>query len=149
MLRAIEAEPWSPAMPRALWIVVLCAGTVMGISVGLRQTLGLFLAPVSLDLGIGRETFALGMGLMNLVWGLAAPFAGAVADRWGSGRVAVLGGLAYAGGLAVMTLDGGGGHGGEAPLPLQRGVPPASCGQCAHSTGLDAPTGSTRDPGQV
>ena len=110
MLRAIEAEPWSPAMPRALWIVVLCAGTVMGISVGLRQTLGLFLAPVSLDLGIGRETFALGMGLMNLVWGLAAPFAGAVADRWGSGRVAVLGGLAYAGGLAVMTMDGGGGQ---------------------------------------
>jgi predicted MFS family arabinose efflux permease len=97
-------------MTRSLWIIVLCGGTVMALSLGLRQSLGLFLTPVSADLGIGRETFALAMGLMNLCWGLASPFAGAVADRHGAGRVAALGGLCYAAGLAAMTLSGDGGQ---------------------------------------
>lgn len=95
-------------MSRSLWIVVLCAGAIMGLALGFRQSLGLFLTPMSFDLNIGRETFALGMGLMNLVWGAAAPFAGAVADRYGAGRVAALGGLVYAAGLAAMTLSGDG-----------------------------------------
>ncbi|OAB55235.1 hypothetical protein AY600_14115 [Phormidium willei BDU 130791] len=95
-------------MSRALWIVVLSAGTVMGLSVGFRQSLGLYLTPISLDLGIGRESFALGMGLMNLFWGLGSPFAGAIADRYGAGRVAAAGGLSYAAGLFVMTLGGAG-----------------------------------------
>lgn len=95
-------------MTRGLWIIILCAGSVMALSVGLRQSLGLFLGPISVDLGLGRESFALAMGLMNLFWGLAAPIAGAIADRHGAGRVAALGGLAYAAGLAVlMTSDGG------------------------------------------
>lgn len=91
-------------MTRTAWIVVLAGGAVMSISVGLRQALGLFLAPISTDMMIGRETFALGMGLMNLGWGLAAPFAGALADRHGAARVIVAGGFLYSGGLAVMSL---------------------------------------------
>jgi MFS family permease len=82
----------------------------MGITVGERQVFGLFLSPISAELGLGREVFAFGMGLMNLVWGLAAPFAGAVADRYGAGRVAVLGGVLYAVGLAAMTSSGEGGQ---------------------------------------
>jgi predicted MFS family arabinose efflux permease len=97
-------------MPRHAWTIVLSAGAVMALAIGYRQALGLFLAPVSADLGLGRESFALGLGLMNLVWGVASPFAGAVADRYGTGRVAALGGLLYAGGLAAMTLGGGGGQ---------------------------------------
>lgn len=97
-------------MPRILWIIVLCGGAIMGISLGFRQSLGLFLTPISLELGIGRGTFALGMGLMNLAWGLAAPFAGAIADRYGSGRVAGIGGVLYASGLITMTLNGDGGQ---------------------------------------
>jgi MFS family permease len=81
---------------------------MLAVVVGLRQSLGLFLTPISVELGLGRETFALGIGLMNLVWGLGAPFAGAVADRHGAGRVAALGGLLYAGGLLAMTLGGQG-----------------------------------------
>jgi len=95
-------------MKRSLFVIILCAAVTLGISIGLRQSLGLFLTPISLDLGLGREVFALGVGLMNLVWGLLAPFAGAVADRYGVGRVAAAGGLAYAGGLLVMTLSGDG-----------------------------------------
>ena len=71
---------------------------------------GLFLDPVSVQLGLGRETFALAMGLMNLFWGLGAPFAGAVADRYGAGRVTVLGGAAYAAGLLIMMTSPGGEH---------------------------------------
>ena len=95
-------------MHRPLWIVIICAGTILGVTLGVRQGLGLFLTPISLDIGIGRETFSLGMGLMNLIWGMAAPFAGAIADRYGAGRVATAGGLCYAAGLAAMTLSGDG-----------------------------------------
>lgn len=97
-------------MRRPLLITVLCGGVIMALSLGIRQSLGLFLAPVSLDLGGGRELFALGIGLMNLVWGLAAPFAGATADRFGAARVAAAGVLAYAAGLTAMTLSGDGGQ---------------------------------------
>ena len=95
-------------MTRSLWMLLLCASSVLGISVGLRQALGLFLTPISVDLAIGRESFALGMGLMNLAWGLGAPIAGAVADRYGAGRMAVIGAIAYAAGLLVLTMSGSG-----------------------------------------
>lgn len=95
-------------MARPLWIVVLCGGSIMGVSLGFRQGLGLFLEPVSVDLSVGRETFALAMGLMNLAWGLASPFAGAIADRHGPGRVAAAGGLLYATGLLAIALSGDG-----------------------------------------
>lgn len=52
---------------------------------------------MTLDLGWGRETFAFAIALQNLVWGLAQPFAGAIADRYGAGRVLAGGGACYAG----------------------------------------------------
>jgi MFS family permease len=95
-------------MGRRAWIAILCGGGILAVIVGLRQSLGLFLPPISVELDLGRETFALGIGLMNLVWGLGAPFAGALADRHGAGRVAAFGGLLYGGGLLAMTLGGQG-----------------------------------------
>ncbi|MCG8360872.1 MAG: MFS transporter [Kiloniellales bacterium] len=88
--------------------LVLSGATIMALTFGLRQSFGLYLPPISLELDAGRETFALGMGLMNLFWGLGSPIAGAVADRYGAGRVTVLGGLCYAGGIAMMSLEGSG-----------------------------------------
>jgi len=93
---------------RQVWILIMCAGSIMALSVGFRQAMGLFLTPITLDLGLGRGSFALGMGLMNLAWGFGAPIAGAIADRYGAGRVAAVGSLLYAGGLIVMTLSGDG-----------------------------------------
>lgn len=90
-------------MALRLLILVLCTGAIMGIAVGFRQGLGLYLPFVSEGFG-GRETFALAMGLMNLFWGLGAPVAGAIADRYGPGRVAAAGGIAYALGLWLMVL---------------------------------------------
>lgn len=95
-------------MNRPLWIIIVCAGICLGLTLGFRQSLGLFLTPISLDLGVGREVFALSMGLSNLFWGITAPFAGAIADRFGAGRVAAAGAIFYAAGLVAMTLSGGG-----------------------------------------
>ena len=92
----------------AMWIVLLSAGAILSLTMGIRQSLGLFLTPISADLGLGRETFALGIGLTNLVWGLGAPLAGAVADRFGAARVTLVGGLFYAIGLLAMTVSGDG-----------------------------------------
>lgn len=90
-------------MPR-VWIVTGCAGMILLVVVGIRQSLGIFLGPVTADLGMGRETFALGLGLMNLFYGLGAPFAGALADKFGAARVAAVAALAYAAGLYTLTL---------------------------------------------
>ena len=95
-------------MKHPLLVIIFCGGAIMGLSLGFRQTFGLFLTPISIERGFGRESFALGMGLMNLVWGLASPFTGAVADRFGSARVIALGAIFYAVGLVAMTLSGQG-----------------------------------------
>ncbi|HEX7928668.1 MAG TPA: MFS transporter [bacterium] len=88
------------------WAVVLVAATlVISLSVGIRATLGLFLRPMTLDLGWGRETFALAIALQNLLWGAAQPFTGMLADRYGTGRVIAFGGLGYALGLLTMGLS--------------------------------------------
>ena len=64
---------------------------------------GLFLLPVTEALGTGREVFSLALALQNLLWGIASPFAGALADKFGAGRVAAIGTLFCAGGLVVMA----------------------------------------------
>ena len=75
------------------------------LALGTRQSFGLFLRPMTLDLGWGRETFSFAIALQNLVWGLAMPFAGAIADRHGAGRVLAAGGAAYALGLVAMAYS--------------------------------------------
>ena len=58
---------------------------------GIRQTFGLFLTPITRDLNLSREAFALAIALLNLLWGAGSPFAGALSDRFGA-RWVVLGG---------------------------------------------------------
>lgn len=99
-------QKMAPASERAglapLWLMVVSAATIVGISMGLRQVMGLFLPPMTKELGLGREAFALAMAVANLVWGLGSPLAGAVADKWGAGRVVVVGTFATMLGLFLM-----------------------------------------------
>ena len=88
-------------------LVVICAGLVAWLSIGVRQTFGLFLQPISLDMGWGREVFAFALALQNLLWGLSQPVAGAFADRYGSGRVVVVGTVIYALGVYLMAESTG------------------------------------------
>ncbi len=90
-----------------LWFIVLAAGLVLAINMGLRQSFGLFLAPISTDLGLGREPFALSMALLNLMWGFTAPVAGGLADKYGAGRVLTAGALCYAAGVLLMANASG------------------------------------------
>lgn len=81
------------------WLIVLAAGAVMGAALGIRHVQGLFLQPVTLDQGWSREIFGFTLALQNLVWGLAQPFIGMIADRFGSMKVILPGMLLYALGL--------------------------------------------------
>lgn len=90
--------PWrTPA------VILVCGGLILMLALGTRQSFGLFLRPMSMDLGWGREAFSFAIALQNLVWGCAMPFAGAIADRYGAGRVVVAGGLSYGAGLLAMA----------------------------------------------
>ena len=88
---------------RIFWTVVIAAALVSSLGMGIRQNFGLFLPPMTGDLGIGREAFAFAMALQNIIWGLFTPVTGALADKYGSGRMIALGGVVYAGGLYVMS----------------------------------------------
>ena len=103
----MPAPPASTAMQRASWrtpvVILVCGAVVLMLSFGIRTAFGLFLQPVSQDLGWGREVFASAIAIQILIWGLAQPFAGAVADKFGAGRVIAVGGVLYALGIAVMA----------------------------------------------
>lgn len=90
-------------MSPQLWVIILCGATAMTLSLGIRASFGLFLGPISLDLGMGREAFAFAIAAQNLLWGVVAPFAGAVADKYGPIRVCVVGGVVYAAGLMLAA----------------------------------------------
>lgn len=92
-------------MTPQLWVIILCGASAMTLSLGIRAAFGLFLGPISLDLGMGREAFAVAIAAQNLLWGMVAPVAGAIADRHGPIRVTVAGGVVYALGL-VLTASG-------------------------------------------
>ena len=68
-------------------VVLVCGALVLSLSLGVRHAFGLFLSPLSSDLGWGREVFALAIAGQNLVWGLTQPVAGRLADRHGAGGV--------------------------------------------------------------
>lgn len=95
---------------------VLVAGAAMlGLSMGLRQTYGLFLEPVTGAIAISHSGFGLAIAAQNLIWGLLTPFCGMLGDRFGSGRVLAGGGLLYVLGLVIMAAA-------ETPLGVYLGA---------------------------
>jgi MFS family permease len=98
--------------------VVIVAGCLIAIvTFGTRTSFGLFTEPLSVLRGWDRETFALAIAVQNLLWGVGQPFAGAIADRYGAGRVLAAGGAVYALGTALMAVSGS-----PATLALTGGV---------------------------
>lgn len=95
MTSSDSRRPWT--------LLLMAAAFLVMVTLGIRQSFGLFLLPVTEALGTGREVFSLALALQNLLWGIASPFAGALADKFGAGRVAAIGTLFYAGGLVVMA----------------------------------------------
>ncbi|HKA43250.1 MAG TPA: MFS transporter [Burkholderiales bacterium] len=94
----MEPPPWR--MPVA---VLLCGGIILTLALGTRHTFGLYLQPMTFDLGWSRQTFAIALAIQNLVYGLATPIAGMIADKYGAARVLVAGSFLYALGLVLMA----------------------------------------------
>lgn len=93
-------KPTHRPSPLAL---VLLGGAVMGLALGARHVQGLFLVPLTSEHGWSRTEFALALALQNLMWGVAQPLTGMLADRFGSARVIGAGCLLYALGLLAMA----------------------------------------------
>ena len=93
-----------PLSLRQRWLVIMLAGSALvSATLGIRQVFGLFLQPISIELGTGFQLFSLAIAVQNLVWGLSSPLFGAAADRHGPWRVAAIGALLYGGGLFLMA----------------------------------------------
>jgi len=84
-------------------MILACALIVLLLAMGVRATFGLFMQPMGLARGWSREVFSIAFAIQNLVWGITAPLAGIVADKFGSGRTVAFSALVYALGLAGMT----------------------------------------------
>jgi len=88
---------------RSPLFVLIAAAFIVLTAFGIRQSFGLFMRPITLDLGWGREILSLSFATQNLMIGIAVPFAGALADRWGAPRTVALGGALFGLGILVMS----------------------------------------------
>jgi len=101
MSAAAEHRPFWRSPTAILWAGSLAVLMAFGV----RASFGLFQKPMIADLGWGRETFAFAMALQNILWGAFQPFAAAAAEKWGTARIVVLGGILYASGLYLMAIS--------------------------------------------
>ena len=85
-------------------VLLVLSGLIISICMGLRQSLGLFMRPMTLELGVSAATFGFAIALQNIVWGVSQPFVGALADRYGPRPVLIGTALLYAAGLLLMVF---------------------------------------------
>ena len=85
-------------------LLMIGSSIVLALSLGIRHAFGLFLQPMSIEFGWGREVFAFAIAIQNLVWGLLQPFVGAFSDRYGVKRTVFISALAYTLGLVLMAF---------------------------------------------
>ena len=88
-------------------MILIGAAVLLSVGMGIRQSLGLFLTPMTRDLGIAAADFTLAIAMQNIVWGLSQAPVGAVADRFGLRVTLIAGAVIYVVGLAIMALAGG------------------------------------------
>jgi MFS family permease len=96
-------------------VIVICGSLIGMLTFGPRSSVGFFMQPLSQQFGWGRDVFALAFAVQNLLWGIGQPFAGAIADKFGSVRVICVGAFLYAVGLMVMRYS-------STPLELNIGA---------------------------
>jgi predicted MFS family arabinose efflux permease len=98
-----ETEAKPRPVPTLVWVLLAAAGT-FALTMGARQSMGLFLGPLNTATGLGLASISLAFAFGQLWWGLTQPIAGIVADRIGAGRVLVLGVCLVALGTALIPL---------------------------------------------
>ncbi len=115
-----------PAPDRSLASVLLFAGLIVTVALGIRHTFGLFLTPMSVEHQWSREVFSFALALQNLMWGATQPFAGFLADRYGARRVLWGASILYTLGLVGMAYANTG-SGLAASAGLMIGAAQAGC----------------------
>ncbi len=86
--------------PPLVWLGI----GILIVSLGIRQSFGIFMMPISEHFETGREFFSFAIALQNLLFGLFQPFVGMAADKWGSKRIILIGAIAYALGLYLTSI---------------------------------------------
>src|SRR2546430_8624176 len=107
--------PMTTRIARDTRLILIGAAVLLSLGMGLRQSLGLFLTPVTRDLAVTATEFTLSVAIQNIVWGLSQAPIGAIADRFGLRITMMAGAAIYVAGLGVMAAAGG------APAPLISG----------------------------
>ncbi len=81
--------------------ILISAGLMLALSMGMRQSMGLLQPDVIRSLGVSAADYSFAIALQNIVWGVSQPLVGMAADRLGSRRIAILGGIIYLSGLLI------------------------------------------------
>jgi MFS family permease len=102
-MSSVAATARSTGAPLVLLVIAGCV--IAAVTNGIRTSFGLFTLPMTTDLGLTQESWGMALAIQNLAWGVALPFAGALADRYGTGRVIVVGLIIYAAGVALMVVS--------------------------------------------
>lgn len=87
--------------------ILIGASIMLTLSMGLRQSLGIFMQPLTHDIGISVSDFTLAIAVQNLAWGFLQPLAGAMTVRFGFRSIMVAGSVAYIAGLLLMATAHG------------------------------------------
>jgi predicted MFS family arabinose efflux permease len=106
-MSAADGTTRSPATRAQSITIIAAASLLMCLGMGMRQSFGLFMVPITGDLGLTVANFTFALALQNIVWGITQPFVGAIADRFGMRMMLVFGSLCFAAGLVVMAFATG------------------------------------------
>ena len=93
--------------PRQARLILIGTALLLTLGMGIRQSFGLFLAPVTHDLGVTAADFTLALAIQNIVWGLSQALVGAIADRFGLRITMMAGAAIYVVGLVIMAAAQG------------------------------------------
>ena len=92
---------------RAMILLLVLSGIIISICMGLRQSLGLFMRPMTIDAGVSAATFGFAIALQNIVWGISQPFVGALADKHGPRPILIWTAIIYSAGMLLMVFSHG------------------------------------------
>src|SRR5882672_7282748 len=93
-----------PSKERSAWLITLAAAAILMVTMGARQSLGLFIAPLKSSTGLGITTISLAFAIAQLMWGVIQPVSGAVADRYGPAKILIAGLVVLAIGMALTPF---------------------------------------------
>ena len=93
-----------PSKERSAWVITLAAAAILMVTMGARQSLGLFISPLQSSTGLGITTISLAFAIAQLMWGVIQPISGAVADRYGPAKILIAGLVVLAIGMALTPF---------------------------------------------